>query len=100
MPLGIPHSVFSGRAVEPGEPYWLARDMDLALAYKREQDATCGGCGQPFDESTDPKNARHYRAHEKTCSGCAVIEWRREALQAQEVDLAGVRLYVTREERR
>jgi hypothetical protein len=83
---------------EPGEPRWLAEDMDLALEYIREQSLACEGCGQPSDESTDPKNARHYRAHERTCYGCAVLEWRRNALQEQEGDLAGVRLYVTRGE--
>lgn len=89
--------MFAGRVVAPGEPLWLPADMDLALAFKREQDTACGGCGQPIDESTDPKNARRYRAHEKTCYGCAVIDWRRDALSGEDGDLAGVRLYVTRE---
>jgi hypothetical protein len=97
VPLGIPHSEFCGREREPGEARWLAEDMELALAWHREQQQICPGCAQPWDEATNPANARQYHAHEKVCYGCAVIEWRRNALTDTKADLAGLRLYVTRD---
>lgn len=97
MPLGIPHSEFSGRVIGPGEPRWLPEDIELALAWHREDAQTCKGCGQPWDEATDKNNARKYHAHETVCYGCAVIEWRRDFLGKENADLAGVRLYVTKD---
>ena len=71
--------------------------MELALAYHREQQQTCQGCGQPWDEATDKNNARRYHAHEKICYGCAVIEWRRDSLNRDNADMAGLRLYVSKD---
>ena len=100
MPHGIPYSVFCGRVVAPGEPAWLAEDMELALAWQREKDLTCSGCGQPVDESTAAENARAYQVNEGVCYACAALSWRQDALREGEADLAGARLYVTRKERR
>jgi hypothetical protein len=88
--------VFTGRAVAAGEPMWTATDLELALEWQAENNLRCGNCGQPMDESTDPDNARDYRADELTCYGCMVIELRRKALSEQEVDMAGVNIYARR----
>lgn len=80
----------------PGEAQWLTEDTDYALAWQAEKRVTCEGCGHPLDESTDSEHVRDYQAAELTCHACAVIDWRRQALSEQEVDMGGVRIYATR----
>jgi hypothetical protein len=89
--------VFAGRVVQPGEPYWLPDDVDLALAWQHEVAMTCGGCGHPLDETSEAANARAYIAESITCQACAVMEWRREAGQEENPSgQAGVRIYAVR----
>lgn len=91
--------MFTGRVVLPGEPLWTEEDVDYALAWQREQNALCKGCGHPVDETGDKVNTMLYAAEETWCQGCAVIEWRRKALSDSDIDLSGVRLHVTKKAR-
>lgn len=84
----------------PGEPQWLPEDTELALEWQAEKRAQCADCGHHLDESTDPGSIRDYEAAELVCQACAVIGYRRTALQQQAGEdpdaLAGVRIYAQR----
>lgn len=94
MPRGIPHSVFMGRVVGPGEPMWLPEDADLALEWQAEQDITCKGCGQPVDESTATASEGGYEGHAVVCFGCR--ELRQHASGFESDALAATKFYVTK----
>jgi hypothetical protein len=79
-----------------GEPLWLPEDTELALEWQAERRGECKGCGQPLVESTEPGNARHYRAEELTCYGCKVIGYRQEAMSEEDRKSHGVQIYLTR----
>ncbi len=73
---------------------FLDEDTDAALALQQYEDLTCGGCGQPREESMDPANEGKYKVRLVTCHACA------EQIKRQE-DLAdnpepGVHLRVER----
>lgn len=42
---GIPHSVFLGREISPGDSYWLESDQDKVLAYAAYKSEICPRCG-------------------------------------------------------
>ena len=67
VPLGIPHSHFLG-----GPLVWTEQDRDKALAYRREMDKICKGCGvNPTDFDTDPDS---WIGDFYVCPGCARLE--------------------------
>jgi hypothetical protein len=68
----------------------------LALEWQREKRAAHSACGHPIDESADEAHSRAYEAHEMTCYACMVIDLRRNALNDQERDTAGLVIYATR----
>jgi hypothetical protein len=69
-PRGIPHSVFLGRVVGPGEPVWLGADRDKALWWLIHDRQTCRGCGTRPEEWEDDLHA--YVAAPHHCRGCEV----------------------------
>ena len=77
MPLGIPHSVFLGRVVRPGEdPAWEDLDRDKALAFTRAKAELCPGCGTHPDW-WDPAKGGHrfaYIGDQRYCPGCEVLD--------------------------
>ena len=66
----MPHSVFMGRAVQPGEPLWLPEDRAWALALMEVEADSCPECRQPWHEATDIKNEFAYRAEVIRCHAC------------------------------
>jgi hypothetical protein len=68
VPLGIPHSVFLGRVVAPGDPTWLDTDRELALAWQHNKRETCPGCGTRPDEWAEDEDA--YLSDHVQCQGC------------------------------
>ncbi|WP_327703641.1 hypothetical protein OG530_19315 [Streptomyces decoyicus] len=80
-----------GRAVGPGEPQWTEEDTLLAVEWQRLQDALCGGCGHPLDESLDEGN--DYEVHRITCFACQVKERaEKAAAEAENADTTGRKL--------
>lgn len=77
-PHGIPHSVFLGRPVRPGDSQWLDTDRELALAWARNKAATCSSCGTRHDEWAEDRDA--YVAAVHYCRGDDVLAMGREAL--------------------
>jgi hypothetical protein len=63
----VPHSVFTGRVVEPGEPAFLAEDTDGAVALAEEERDTCPSCGMPKVWCRDPANQFAFEALEEQC---------------------------------
>lgn len=78
-PLGIPRSVFLGRTVEDGEPYWTKTDVDWALSWQQVKNETCQGCGQSLVESTDIEFQGAFDVETVVCHGCAEKEKAHEA---------------------
>jgi hypothetical protein len=77
--MGIPHSVFTGRVVQPGvDPEWTDEDQDKALAWNRVQSSLCPGCRTRRDlwrehDHTDPP----YMGQIDQCPGCQMLEQER-----------------------
>lgn len=67
----MPRSVLLGRVVAPGEPLWLAEDLDVVLEWQRWADQLCSGCHQPLIETLDPELEGGYVATAVECHGCA-----------------------------
>lgn len=67
MPLGIPHSVFLS---------WDEDDQDKALAYVKEQESVCDGCGTREEVWRQDRYA--YVGWNITCPGCEIIEQENE----------------------
>jgi hypothetical protein len=63
----VPHSVFTGRVVEPGEPLFLVEDTDGAVALAEEERATCPSCGLPRVWCRDPANQFAFEPREQEC---------------------------------
>jgi hypothetical protein len=63
----VPHSVFTGRIVGPGEPQFLAEDTDGAIALAEEEADTCGQCGMLRVWCRDPDHQFSFEAHEEVC---------------------------------
>lgn len=70
--VGIPHSVFTGRVVRPGEPMWLDDDQDKAIAYMLLEGELCGQCHTAFREWDADTDA--YIVEAKRCLGCEALE--------------------------
>lgn len=59
----------------PGDEAWTELDRVKALAWQAEQNARCGGCGHPLDESMDPDNEEGvYEVRHSVCHACAARE--------------------------
>lgn len=57
---------------EPRHSRWGERNRLLAGALTIFESMTCGGCGQPSHESTDP-DGPDYSAEDQLCRACAVL---------------------------
>jgi hypothetical protein len=72
--LGIPHSIFLGRIVTDGEPYWLPDDTEKALAWRQYEAERCVECRTHRDDWVDehghPLAFPKYRYGQKRCHGC------------------------------
>lgn len=56
------------------EPEWTAEDRAWAFADLQLEADTCGGCGQPLSESTDPEREGGYEAPLPTrCHACTTL---------------------------
>lgn len=63
------------------------------MALQAEEDARCGRCGEPLDESTNPANENAYRARLITCFSCAVIDKERDEI-AGETTGPGLQIHI------
>lgn len=63
----MPHSVFTGRVVEPGEPLFLLTDTDAAVALAEEEQDTCPSCGFPKVWCQDAANQFAFEAYASQC---------------------------------
>ena len=64
----MPLSVFTGRAVAPGEPLFLLEDTDAAVALAEEERDTCPSCGLPKAWCRDRANQFGvFEAREEQC---------------------------------
>lgn len=52
---------------------WSQRDRNLAIALMQFEASTCGGCGQPLHESTDP-DGPDYSVEDRQCRGCLTLD--------------------------
>jgi hypothetical protein len=90
-------SVFFGRNMYPGDPWWLPDDATVALEWQAEQDRKCPDCGQNADESMHIDNAYAYKATGLRCHSCYAIN--KEAARLAEdkpSKTAGFRYQVTK----
>lgn len=76
----MPHSVFTGRVQQPGEPYFLRQDTDLAIALAEEERDTCPSCGLPKAWCRDVDNQFAFEAHEEQCHVTYTLAARRNAV--------------------
>ncbi|WNI16612.1 hypothetical protein [Actinacidiphila sp. ITFR-21] len=67
-----------GRAPGPGESRWTPEDTALAVEWQRLRNETCGGCGQPLEQSLDTYAL--YEVHDLVCHGCEAKELREKAM--------------------
>jgi hypothetical protein len=81
--------------VRRGEPLFLEEDTNGLLALQAEEDGTCSDCGQPVDESMDPRNESAYTATLVACFACAEAEKAKRDLREQDSD-PGIRIGVTK----
>lgn len=72
VPLGIPYSVFAGRAPAAGEPQWTAHDRDLALSYRQHKSQECSRCHTREDEWRRDSDA--YVVDDYICEGCGRLD--------------------------
>jgi hypothetical protein len=63
----VPHSIFTGRVRQPGEPEFLPEDTDLALALAEEEADTCPRCGLPKAWCRDIGNQFAFQPVEEQC---------------------------------
>lgn len=64
---GVPHSIFTGRVQQPGEPYFLVEDSDLAIALAEEEADTCPSCHGPKAWCRDRNNQFAFEVHGEQC---------------------------------
>jgi hypothetical protein len=76
----VPHSVFLGREVSLGEPYWLDEDRAKVLAYRLEKAQKCHRCGTAsWEWAADP---HAYEPMIEACIGCIKLEAVRKDIPA------------------
>lgn len=63
----MPHSVFTGRAVAPGEALFTREDTDAAVALAEEERDTCPSCGMLRAWCRDPAHQFAFDAVEEVC---------------------------------
>lgn len=81
--MRLPRSIVLGAPwPAPGEPLFTTEDTDLALAWQRDLDLTCPGCGQNLEESTHPDAVEDYDATSEVCFGCAAKAFERRRFTA------------------
>lgn len=54
----MPHSIFTGRVRQPGEPLFLQEDTEAAVALAEEERDACPLCGMPKAWCRDHENGR------------------------------------------
>lgn len=84
-PRGIPHSVFLGRIVGPGDPTWLEDDREKALWWMIHENERCPNCGtrhEEFDRAAggDP---HAYEWKLRHCRGCEILAQGTDSLDRQ-----------------
>jgi predicted RNA-binding Zn-ribbon protein involved in translation (DUF1610 family) len=79
-----------GRVVASGEQLWQPEDTLAVLAYLREEDLECPGCGLPREETMDRESDGRYRGHPIRCHACAARERTRDRFSARPSDGAGL----------
>jgi len=70
---GIPLSIFRGRVVNPGEPYWLPADIEAALKWQLAENLRCPGCGYSKAETMRREDEVDYDAEAVICHACREI---------------------------
>lgn len=92
-------SIFLGRpAPGPGEPLWLDRDREWALALRLVEAENCTGCGHRLEESLDPELEGQWRAEILRCHACATGGRVIDAFQHDGGDTRGAQVRVERRE--
>lgn len=90
---GIPHSVFLGRVVGPGDPLWLPDDTDKVLAFRRWERDLCPRCATRekdwFGDDGEPLVPAPLEAVLRRCPGCAEVGRLQSFAQDQKLDMNG-----------
>lgn len=66
------------------------------MALLAEEDATCKGCGHPYDESMQPSAEGAYRARLIACHACGELHKAQQGLQDEEHPEPGIQIVVER----
>lgn len=95
---GVPHSVLTGRAVRPGEPWFTAADTAYAVALTAVEARACPGCGLDRADTTAAGREFHYRAEAVRCHACAARSRAAEKYQTAGGSAHGLMFAVTPKE--
>jgi hypothetical protein len=80
----------------PGEPLWGDEDRAWALALLQVESEGCPDCGHPWAESSHADNEFAYQAELVRCHACATSIKARDAYEAQQGDVRGLHVSITR----
>jgi hypothetical protein len=90
-PRGIPLTRFTEQRLGP--PDWTVRDINAALEWQIHEDAHCGNCGMPLEESQQADNTFAYRSEAVACHGCRAVQREARKLEADEQPLVRYRVW-------
>lgn len=90
----MPRSVFLGRAVAPGEPWFTEEDRAWAEALTEIEADTCPGCGEQWSESSAPENEFEYTASLVICHACGTAAKTTKAHQDNNGTVDGLHVHV------
>lgn len=78
----MPHSIFTGRIQQPGEPYFLDTDTAAVIALAEEERDTCPKCGflKAWCREGSLLDLHRFEVEEETCWVTYRLAAKREAL--------------------
>ena len=93
----MPLSIFRGRIQQPGEPLWLEKDRQWALAWQYDQDVRMP-CGCHPDDAGGIENADRFTATPRVCHRHRAVGEATEQRSKSETDtLHGVWFQIEKE---
>lgn len=94
----MPHSIFTGRVQQPGEPLFLDTDTAAAIALAEEERDTCTKCGylKAWCREGSLLDLHRFEVEEETCWATYRLAARREKLAKAHRETQDARLLSVR----